>query len=142
MSEYPEPVSTKPPVEDLEAGVLVFDSAVLVTDFLFAEADEDDATDFTAFFAEAVVFEPLRVFDIAETLVFTGFSATTETSTGVFDVHSDVSMTNASRYDAGTVFQSVEVDAPNLFLPSEKSQYERDFGGMPSALNDTGQLEE
>ncbi|MFZ3232317.1 MAG: hypothetical protein WA194_02080 [Patescibacteria group bacterium] len=51
-------------------------------------------------------------------------------------------MTNASSYDAGTVFQSVEVDAPNLFLPSGKSQYERDFGGMPSALNDTGQLEE
>lgn len=51
-------------------------------------------------------------------------------------------MTNASRYDAGTAFQSVEVEIQNLFLPSEKSQYERDFEGTPSALSDTGQFEE
>lgn len=69
-------------------------------------------------------------------------SATTDTSTGVFEVHSALSTTNASRYVAGTDFPITDVDVQNRFLPSEKSQYERDFEGIPSALNDTGQLVE
>ena len=141
-SEFAGPPADEAPVEDFETGVLAFDSTVLVEVFLFTEADDEDATDFTAFFAEAVVFEPVCVFEDAEAPDFTAISPATEISMGVFDVHCAVSMTNASRYDAGTVFQSVEVDAQNLFLPSEKSQYDRDFDGTPSALKDTGQFEE
>lgn len=122
-----------------------FGTEVFGTDFseaFFEDGDEVDAArDFVVFFADAEVFEPLADF-CEETPFFNAESATTDTSTGVFEVHSALSTTNASRYVAGTDFPITDVDVQNRFLPSEKSQYERDFGGIPSTLNDTGQVVE